>query len=73
MGTEYFTEDGHVFEDDDLILYIKIKIVDLRSKGYSDQKILYFDDNDMWFYYCDIFLKNDDWKYYIEFKDERGI
>lgn len=48
MEFDYYTEEGHYMDNDDLISYIEWKIVELINIGYTNKEIIEFDDNKTW-------------------------
>jgi|GEM_PF-3488097 len=50
-------DEGHVFDYEDFVFYVKWKVNDLKEQGYSDQNILEFDYCANWDYFAEIFLK----------------
>jgi hypothetical protein len=57
MELNYQTVDGHYFLHEDFIFYVKWKVEDLKSQGYSDDDILCFDNCDGWYDYAISFLQ----------------
>jgi hypothetical protein len=49
MNTAYVSEDGHEFKREDFVLYATWQIQNLRIQGYSEEEILFFDDNPIWY------------------------
>jgi hypothetical protein len=49
-------DEGHIFDYEDIVLYIKWKVSDLKDQGYSDQDILEFDSCDDWYEYARVFI-----------------
>lgn len=57
MKTNYVTEDGHYLSEDELIDLVRWQINDFSSRGYSESKILDFDDDKDWQYWCKNILR----------------
>ncbi|MDD2413293.1 MAG: hypothetical protein PHR79_10325 [Bacteroidales bacterium] len=54
---KYLTiDEGHLFLNEDSIAYIKWKIYELISQGYSNETILLWEDVEIWKHYSKIFL-----------------
>jgi len=50
-------DEGHVFSDEDYIFNVKWKVSDLINQGYSEEVILFWEDNESWNYYAMVFLE----------------
>ncbi len=48
MNTEYTTEEGYYFSDEDGRCWAKWKIQELREKNFTNEEILKFDDSESW-------------------------
>jgi hypothetical protein len=48
MNTNYFTDDGHYWNIEDLTQHIIFMLPYLREQNYSDTEIIRFDNNEMW-------------------------
>jgi hypothetical protein len=57
METDYVTEDGHYLSEEELIDLVRWQIEDFISRGYSESKILDFDDGKDWQYWCNNILR----------------
>ncbi|MEA4936718.1 hypothetical protein SDC9_164328 [bioreactor metagenome] len=49
-------DEGHIFDYEDIVFFIKWKVSDLKDQGYSDQDILEFDYCDDWYEYASVFI-----------------
>ena len=48
MNTNYYTEDGHYWNIEELTQCIMLMIPYLREQSHSDIEIIEFEDNEMW-------------------------
>lgn len=49
MDTNYYTEDGHYMDIEDLIQFVRFKVQELRDQNKpNDDEIIEFDDNQKW-------------------------
>lgn len=63
LKTDYFFEEGHCLEDEDLVQYIIWKIDDLRNKGYLKKDIINFTDSQDWQYISCLILNHENEPY----------
>lgn len=49
MILEYITEDGHELDQEDFESYATWQIKELKKKSYSNDEILHFDDQEIWY------------------------
>jgi hypothetical protein len=47
-STNYFTDEGHYMDFDDLVTYFRWKIYDLSSEGHSNEFITNYLNNEIW-------------------------
>ncbi len=48
INTNYFTDEGHYMDYDDLVTYFRWKIYDLLNEGHSNEYIANYLNNDIW-------------------------
>jgi len=53
----YISEDGHEFKKEDFESYAIWKIRDLKELDYSEQEVLFFDDNVLWVEFVKRYIK----------------
>jgi len=49
-------DEGHYFDSEDTVQYIKCKIVELLYEKVENDVIINFDDSSIWRYYSKLFL-----------------
>jgi hypothetical protein len=57
MKTLSRNEAGCIFSKEDYIFNIKWKVTDLISQGYSEKIILFWENNEIWYYYAKLYLE----------------
>ncbi|HUM89302.1 MAG TPA: hypothetical protein PKV50_07220 [Prolixibacteraceae bacterium] len=48
MGTNYFTEDGHCWNSEEMTQFARFKVEELIDQNYSNDEIIGYDDSDLW-------------------------
>jgi len=48
MDNDFFTDDGHLMDIDNLTQYAKSKMKELLNEGYCNNDIIHFYDNNEW-------------------------
>jgi hypothetical protein len=48
METDYYTDDGHYMDIEELTQRIRFKIIELKEQNHSDDEIIEFEENEAW-------------------------
>jgi hypothetical protein len=48
MIKNYFTEDGHYWNNEEMTQFARFKIEELIDQNYSNDEIIGYDDSDLW-------------------------
>jgi hypothetical protein len=48
MDRNYFTEDGHYWNIEEMMQFARFKVKELIDQNYSNEEIIGYDDCDLW-------------------------
>jgi hypothetical protein len=72
MTENYLTEEGCCWDIEELAQFAQFKVKELLDQHYSDDKIIDYDDSDLWKYVAQDVIKNNRARYMKEISNMNG-